>query len=76
MTKKTDAQSLLSSFNRAPEVPRAQTAAPGNSTARVGRVNVGIRSDLHDQVRLAAFEGRTSVQAVVEQALEEYFKSH
>jgi predicted HicB family RNase H-like nuclease len=76
MTKKTDAQSLLSSFNRAPEVPRAQTAAPGNSTARVGRVNVGIRSDLHDQVRVTAFEERTSVQAVVERALEEYFKNH
>jgi predicted HicB family RNase H-like nuclease len=75
MTKKTDAQSLLSSFNRSPSVLRSQEETPTSAAPRVGRVNVGIRGDLHDQVRLAAFQARTSVQAIVEQALEAYFKN-
>jgi hypothetical protein len=84
MTKKatTDAQSMLASFKRSPEVERGQepsTLEPSPAptpevNTREGRVNVGIRASLHDRVRREAFERRLSVQEVVERALNSYFE--
>ena len=82
MTKKaTDAESMLASFKRSPEIERGSESskvetspAPAiTPTAREGRVNVGIRASLHDRVRLEAFEKRASVQEIVERALSAYF---